>query len=141
MIEPEYYRVWFEVVDHAKHKHKWPIPTYIEQYMSAVLANYTDKPDWQPEPSWAETLLQLQSAQAAKILGDQALFAAAVFPNMLVSKGISEQYFHNIGRTSYNRAAQINNELFSVMSQHFTYIAHCLQQCVRDNPQIEWRKQ
>ena len=141
MIEPEYYRVWFEVIDHSKKKYGWPIPSYIEQYLSAVLANYTDKPDWQPESTWAETLLQLQSAQAAKSLGDQALFAAVIFPNMLNRKGISEQYFHSIGRSSYNRATQINAELFGIMSQHFSYLAHCLQQCVRDNPQIEWHKQ
>lgn len=141
MIEPEYYRVWFDVIDHSKQKYGWPIPTYIEQYMCAILANYTDKPDWQPEPSWAETLLKIQSAQAAKILGDQAFFAAAVFPTMLKSKGISEQYFHNIGRSSYNRAAQINADLFFTMSQHFTYLAQCLQQCIRDNPQLEWHKQ
>ena len=141
MIDPAYYTAWFDVVDYTKRKHGWPIPPYIEQYMSAVLANYTDKPDWQPESTWAETLLQLQSAQAAKILGDQALFAAVIFPNMLNRKGISEQYFHSIGRSSYNRATQINAELFGTMSQHFSYLAHCLQQCVRDNPQIEWHKQ
>lgn len=141
MIEPEYYRAWFDLIDHAKHKYGWPIPTYIEQYMSAVLANYTDKPDWQPQPSWAETLLTLQSASAAKILGDQALFAAAVFPNMLDRKGLNKTYFHTIGRSSYNRAIEINAELFGTMSQHFSYIANCLQQCVRDNPQIDWHKQ
>lgn len=141
MIEPEYYSAWFEIIDHAKHRYGWPIPTYIEQYMSAVLANYTDKPNWQPEPSWAETLLQLHSAQAAKVLGDQALFAAAVFPNLLQNKGINHTYFHSIGRTSYNRAATINAALFTAMSQHFSYIAQCLQQCVRDNPQIDWHRQ
>lgn len=141
MIDPAYYTAWFDVVDHTKRKYGWPIPTYIEQYMSAVLANFTDKPDWQPQPSWAETLLQLQTAQAAKLLGDQALFAAAVFPTMLNSKGITENYFHNIGRTSYNRATKINAELFGTMSQHFSYIAHCLQQTVNDNPQISWRQQ
>ena len=128
MIEPEYYRVWFDVIDHSKKKYGWPIPTYIEQYLSAV-------------SSWAETLLQLQSAHAAKILGDQALFAAAVFPDMLNRKGISEQYFHSIGRSSYSRAAQINSELFTTMSQHFSYLAQCLQHCVHDNPQIPWHKQ
>jgi hypothetical protein len=138
MIEPEYYSAWFNIIDQAKHRHGWPIPTYIEQYMSAVLANYTDKPDWQPQPSWAETLLSIQTAYAAKVLGDQALFAAAVFPTMLQSKGINSQYFHNIGRTSYTRATQINSELFSIMSQHFSYITHCLQQCIHDNPQINW---
>jgi hypothetical protein len=141
MIDPNYYQAWFTVIDQAKNKHGWPIPVYIEQYLSAVLANYVDKPDWQPQPSWAETLLQIQTAQAAKVLGDQALFAAAVFPTMLTRKGIPEQYFHNIGRASYNRAININAELFGTMSQHFSYIAHCLQQCVRDNPHIEWHKQ
>ena len=141
MIEPEYYSAWFEIIDQAKHRYGWPIPTYIEQYMSAVLANYVDKPDWQPQPSWAETLLQLQSAQAAKVLGDQALFAASVFPTMLQSRGIDQEYFHNIGRTSYNRAVTINAALFGTMSQHFSYIAQCLQQCIHDNPQIPWHKQ
>ena len=141
MIEPDYYRVWFDIIDHNKKKYGWPIPIYAEQYISAVLAYYTDKPDWQPKPNWAETLLQLQTAQAAKILGDQALFAAAVFPDMLSNKGINEQYFHSIGKTSYYRAAQINAELFNTLSHHFSYLAQCMQQCIRDNPQIPWHKQ
>ncbi len=141
MIEPEYYSAWFEIIDQAKQRYGWPIPTYIEQYMSAVLANYVDKPDWQPRPSWAETLLQLQSAQAAKVLGDQALFAAAVFPTYLLSRGLNQQYFHEIGKTSYNRAVTINTALFSTMSNNFSYIAQCLQICINDNPQIDWHRQ
>lgn len=141
MIEPEYYTAWFDLVDHAKKKHGWPIPVHIEQYLSAVLANYTDKPDWQPQPSWAETLLQIQSAQAAKVLGDQALFAAAVFPNMLTARGITYMYFHDIGRMSYHRATAINLALFSAMSHNFTYLANCLQQVINDNPQLNWHQQ
>lgn len=141
MIDPTYYQTWFDVLDQTKHQYGWPIPTYIEQYMSAVLANYTDKPDWQPQTTWAETLLQLQSAQAAKILGDQALFASAMFPNMLARKGISEQYFINIGRASYSRAADINEQLFMTMSRNFEFLAHCLRQTLHNHPQIEWHKQ
>lgn len=141
MIEPEYYSAWFEIINQAKQRYGWPIPTYIEQYMSAVLANYVDKPDWQPQPSWAETLLQIQSAQAAKVLGDQALFAAAVFPTLLSRKGIDQDYFHNIGRMSYNRATVLNATLFGTMSQHFSYLSQCLHQCVISNPQINWHRQ
>lgn len=141
MIETTYYQTWFDLLDQSKHKYGWPIPTYIEQYMSAVLANYTDKPDWQPTPSWAETLLQLQTAYGAKVLGDQALFAAAVFPDMLCTRGIDQQYFHNIGRTSYIRAISINAALYGTMSQHFSFLAHCLQLCLKDNPQINWHRQ
>lgn len=141
MIEPVYYSAWFTVIDQAKQKYGWTMPTYIEQYLSAVLANYTDKPDWQPQPSWAETLLQIQSAHTAKVLGDQALFAAAIFPSLLENKGISYTYFHDIGRTSYNRATEINLALFGTMSLHFSYLAYCLQQCVRDNPQLNWHSQ
>ena len=139
MIAPEYYSAWFEIVDHTKKKYGWPIPVYISQYMSAVLANYVDKPDWQPQPSWAETLLTLHTAQAAKMLGDQALFASSVFPTLLERRGINEQYFYQIGRTSYSQAASINQELFLTMAQHFEYLARCLRQCVSDNPQITWK--
>ncbi len=141
MVDPIYYQTWFDVLDQTKQKYGWPIPTYIEQYMSAVLANYTDKPDWQPANSWAETLLQIQTATAAKVLGDQALFASAVFPTLLEHKGITDQYFIDIGRVSYNRASRINEHLFSTLSRNFEFLSQCLRRTITDNPQIEWHKQ
>jgi hypothetical protein len=141
MIDPTYYQVWFDVIDQAKNKNGWPIPIYVEQYLSAVLANYVDKPDWQPTPSWAETLLQIQSAAAAKVLGDQALFAAAVFPTLLERKGITDRYIIDIGRVSYNRASRINEQLFITLSRNFEFLTQCLRRTITDNPQIEWYKQ
>jgi hypothetical protein len=141
MIDPTYYQVWFDVIDQAKNKNGWPIPIYVEQYLSAVLANYVDKPDWQPSPSWAETLLQIQSAAAAKVLGDQALFAAAVFPTLLEHKGITDRYIIDIGRVSYNRASRINEQLFITLSRNFEFLTQCLRCTITDNPQIEWYKQ
>ena len=138
MIDPIYYSTWFDVVDQAKQKYGWPIPVYVEQYMSSVLANYTDKPDWQPETSWAETLLSIQSASAAKVLGDQALFAAAVFPTLLECKGITEKYFCDIGSVSYSRATRINQHLFSTMSKNFEFLSQCLHKALHDSNQLEY---
>jgi len=138
MIDPVYYTTWFEVVDQAKQKYGWAIPVYIEQYMSAVLANYTDKPDWQPDNSWAETLLTLQSASAAKVLGDQALFAAAVFPTLLECKGLTEKYLYDIGTVSYRRATRINETLFGTMSDNFTFLSKCLHRALYDSNQLEY---
>ena len=140
MIEPVYYKTWFDVLDQAKNKYQWEIPLYIEQYMSAVLANYIDKPDWQPANSWAETLLSLQSASAAKMLGDQALFAAAVFPTFLEYKGISEKYFYDIGTTSYRRASTINQALFGTMSENFKFFSQCLYHALHDSNKLEYGK-
>lgn len=140
MIEPIYYKTWFDVIDQAKHKYHWAIPLYIEQYMSAVLANYTDKPNWQPDNSWAETLLSIQSASAAKVLGDQALFAAAVFPTLIEYKGISEKYFYNIGTVSYRRASVINETLFHALSDNFKFLSQCLYQALHDNNTLEYYK-
>jgi hypothetical protein len=136
MIDPNYYQAWFTVIDQAKNKHGWPIPVYIEQYLSAVLANYVDKPDWQPQPSWAETLLSVQSANAAKVLGDQAMFAAAVFPNMLERKGISQDYFYNIGKVSYGHAERINYHLFNTLSRNFEFLAECLNYSLQNTPRV-----
>lgn len=136
MIEPEYYSAWFDIIDQAKHLHGWPIPTYIEQYMSAVLANYTDKPDWQPQSSWAETLLSIHSAQAAKILGDQALFAAAVFPTMLERRGINQNYFYQIGKASYSQAEQINYQLFNTLSRNFEFLAECMNYSLQNSARM-----
>jgi hypothetical protein len=141
MIEPEYYSAWFNLVEQAKQRYGWTMPVYIEQYISAVLANYVDKPDWQPDPSWAETLLQIQNAHAAKVLGDQAFFAACVFPTMLLRKGIDHTYFYNIGQTSYHFAEQINQELFGTMSRNFVFLSQCVRQTIADNPGLSWYKQ
>lgn len=138
MIEPVYYSTWFDLVDQAKQKYGWAIPLYIEQYMSAVLANYTDKPDWMPENSWAETLLSIQNAAAAKVLGDQALFAAAVFPSLLECKGINEKYLYDIGTISYRRAAKINETLFVTMSDNFSFLSKCLYRALYDSNQLEY---
>jgi len=140
MIEPVYYKTWFDILDQAINKYQWGIPLYIEQYMSAVLANYTDKPDWQPNNSWAETLLSIQSARAAKVLGDQALFAAAVFPTFLEYKGINEKYFYDIGATSYRRASVINQELFGELSRNFQFLSQCLYQALHDSNKLEYRR-
>jgi hypothetical protein len=137
MIEPVYYQAWFEVIDQAKHQYGWPIPMHIEQYLSAVLANYVDKPNWEPQPSWAETLLSLQTARAAKVLGDQALFAAAIFPTMLVSKGINQDYFYNIGRMSYSQAESINYQLFNTLSRNFEFLAQCLHHSLQTAPRVQ----
>lgn len=137
MIEPVYYKTWFDIVDQAKNKYQWEIPLYIEQYMSAVLANYTDKPNWQPDNSWAETLLSIQSAAAAKVLGDQALFAAAVFPTLMEYKGISEKYFYDIGSTSYRRASIMNEALFGTMSENFKFLSQCLHLALHDSNRLE----
>lgn len=140
MIEPIYYKTWFDILDQAKTKYNWEIPLYIEQYMCAVLANYTDKPDWQPINSWAETLLSMQTASAAKVLGDQALFAAAVFPTLLEYKGITEKYFNDIGTTSYRRAAVINESLFNTMSENFSFLSRCVHCALHDNNKLEYIK-
>lgn len=136
MIDPAYYQTWFNIIDQAKHQHGWPMPVYIEQYLSALLANYVDKPDWQPTPSWAEVLLSIQTVTAAKVLGDQALFAAAVFPNMFEQKGIKPNYFYNIGKTSYSKAERINYELFNTLSKNFEFLAECLHYSLKNTPRI-----
>jgi hypothetical protein len=114
------------------------MPLYVEQYLSVVLANYTDKPDWQPDPSWAEQLLTLQSASAAKVLGDQALFAASVFPTFLECKGLTEKYFYDIGSISYRRASVINQSLFGTLSENFEFLSQCLHRALHDSNQIEY---
>lgn len=138
MIEPEYYSAWFSVIDEAKQQYQWPIPTYIEQYISAVLANYTDKPDWQPQSSWAETLLSVQTVHGAKVLGDQALFAAAVFPNMLEKHGIKTDYLYHIGQTSYGHAQQLNYHLFNTLSRNFIFLAECMNHSMKLSSNKPW---
>lgn len=111
---------FFGVVREAQETTGYQLPVHLEHYVVMVLAIHIDKPNWQPEQSFAEAYLKLNNRSNAKELGDTCLFVSGVFPSFGSNKGLSRSYFQNIGKSSYG---QLGSELFVDLTNHFDFLS------------------
>jgi hypothetical protein len=110
------------------------LPEPIEVYVTMLLANFLDKPDFLPERSFAETHLKLKNSRSAKDLGDACLFLTGVFPQYGSRYGIDKRYYVGIGSSSYQQAAvSLNYEMFQQLSIHFEYIRQFIEITTNSN--------
>ena len=113
----------FDVVKETSAKRGYDLPEPIEAYVVMLLANFVDKPDFLPD-AFGTTLLQLKTSSQAKKLGDTCLFVAGVFPTFGERHGIKRRYYQDIGITSYEIVAEVQNpELFSTLATHFNFLS------------------
>lgn len=123
----------FDVVKDTSAKRGYDLPEPIEAYVVMLLANYVDKPDFLPD-TFATTLLKLKNSSEAKQLGDTCLFVAGVFPNMGERKGLKRRYYQDIGTTSYEMVAEVQNpELFSTLATHFNFLSDFIEVTVNSS--------
>ena len=115
-----YTNAFFGIVREAQENTGYELPVHLEHYVVMVLAIHIDKPNWQPEQSFAEAYLKLNNRTNAKELGDTCLFVSGVFPSFGSNKGLSRSYFQNIGKSSYG---QLGSELFVDLTNHFDFLS------------------
>ena len=114
----------FDVVKETSATRGYDLPEPIEAYVVMLLANFVDKPDFLPD-AFGTTLLQLKTGAEAKKLGDTCLFVAGVFPTIGERKGLKRRYYQDIGSTSYEIVAEVQNpELFSTLATHFNFLSN-----------------
>ena len=111
---------FFGIVREAQENTGYELPVHLEHYIVMVLAIHIDKPNWQPEQSFAEAYLKLNNRSNAKELGDTCLFVSGVFPMFGNKKGLPRSYFQNIGKSSYG---QLGSELFVDLTNHFNFLS------------------
>ena len=123
----------FDVVKDTSAKRGYDLPEPIEAYVVMLLANYVDKPDFLPD-AFGTTLLQLKTGAEAKKLGDTCLFVAGVFPTIGERKGLKRRYYQDIGSTSYEMVAEVQNpELFSTLATHFNFLSEFIEVTVNSS--------
>lgn len=102
----------------------WAIPKPALEYSVQILADYLNRPQWRPEPSYAEQYLTLRSAAAAQRLGDCCWFTRAVFPEMGERRGITASYYVHMGEGCYDRVLMtVNDPSIKIMRDHFEFLA------------------
>ena len=105
----------------------WNIPREVTYYTSELLAEHVEKPDWEPKPSYAEVYLQMRSTNTAKQLGDACFFARAVFPEYKQRRGISSDYFVQIGQGSYDLVLRnVDHPAIKILRDHFEFCAEAV---------------
>ena len=103
----------------------WNIPKKLQQHMVEVLVNKIDQNPWQPQPSYAEQYMTVQTVEAIMALGDTCWFTRAVFPDIGAKKGISSSYYTDLGQGCYDRvlARTGHNTSIQQLRDHFDFLA------------------
>ena len=128
----------FDVVKETSATRGYDLPEPIEAYVVMLLTNFVDKPNFLPKDAFGTTLLQLKTSNEAKQLGDTCLFVAGVFPNIGERKGLKRRYYQDIGSTSYEMVAEVQNpELFSTLATHFNFLSEFIEVTVSTSKHLQ----
>lgn len=100
----------------------------IKTYASVLLADHVEKTDFFTEP-FGLRYMDLRTSTNAKELGDNCLVIAGVFPEYGQSRGLTVEYFSQIGIGSYDTAATVTgSEIFALLAERFDHFRFGLQQ-------------
>ncbi len=136
-MRDEYTSAFYNIVKETQDRYGYDLPFDIEVYVVMLLSSRVDKPDFLPEDSFAESYMKLKGIEA-KHLGDTCLFTVGVFPEYGVRKGLTQEYFSNIGMTSYDIATSyLDDKLFSDLRDHFMFLSNFINVCVTNQDRID----
>ena len=135
-----YTNVFYSIVKTTEEKYGYVLPEDLEAYIVMLLAYYTDRPNFAPDDSFAESYLRLENTARinAKQLGDTCLFVTGMFPTYGTRKGLTRSYYSSIGIGSYERAAEaLHSELFTQLATHFNLLSEFIEAATHSTKGIQ----
>lgn len=127
-MKDAYTTLFYDAVTNTKQTHGYTLPEHIEVYLVALLAENTDRPDFLPTKSFAESFLSANTPRKKKEFADTCLFVSGVFPYLGEKRGINRSYYRDMGTTSYEMLSEHwHPELFSQLAQHFDFLAQFIE--------------
>lgn len=121
-----------DIIQETLERQGWQIPETVVAYTVNILCDKLDKNPWDPQPTYAEQYMTVQTAEQARLLGDTCFFARAVFPDYMQRRGISSSYFVMLGNGCYARVLKEHDiPAIKTLNQHFEYIAEMVWTAVR----------
>jgi hypothetical protein len=130
-MNPEYLTLFEQLVTEVVETQGLCLPWELQQYTTAVMAEYTDQPDVTLGKTFAELYLTAETAQDCKTVGDAALLVYGAFPEYRRHRGVNRRYYSEIGRSAYSR---IPRQPFNMMSEHFDLAGDLVQATVTQLP-------
>ena len=130
-MQAEYLTVFEQLVREVVERQGLCLPWELQQYTTAVMAEYTDKQLVTQDKTFAEQYLTAATDQDCKTVADCALLVSGAWPTYRQHRGIHKEYYRQIGESAY---ARINREPFEMMSQHFGLAAALVHSTVNQIP-------
>ena len=130
-MQAEYLQLFEQLVTEVVESQGLCLPWELQQYTTAVMAEYTDQPDVTLGKTFAELYLTAETARDCKTVGDAALLVYGAFPEYRRHRGIHRSYYSEIGRSAYSR---IPRHVFHMMSEHFDLAGDLVQATVTQMP-------
>ena len=112
----------------------WRIPDPVFDYTVRILAEKVDQMPFTPQPSYAEAYMMIRTPQQALTLGNTCFFTRAVFPELLVRRGMNSSYFVQLGQGSYTMAlTYADMPQVRVIRDNFEFLAEVVYTAIRLN--------
>jgi hypothetical protein len=131
IMNAEYLQLFEQLVREVVRTQGLCLPWELQQYTTAVMAEYTDQPDPTLGKTFAELYLTAETALDCKTVGDAALLVYGAFPQYRQHRGVHRRYYSEIGRSAYSR---IPRQPFHMMSEHFDLAGDLVQATVTQLP-------
>lgn len=114
--------------------HGWRIPEPVFEYTVRILAEKVTEMPWCPEPSYAERYMMLRTPNDALALGNTCFFTRSVFPELLERRGLTADYFVELGQGSYTIVLKHTNmPHIRVMRDNFEFLSEVVYTAIRLN--------
>jgi hypothetical protein len=120
------------IVEETVQAQGWMIPPPVLGYTVRILADRVDRVPFTPEPSYAEAYMKLRTPAEALTFGDTCFFTRSVFPELLERRGVGQNYFVQLGQSSYTMALK-HTELphVKLLRDHFEFMAEVIHTSIR----------
>lgn len=116
-------------------------PELLHQYLVELLHSRLQSVDLIPDPSFAECYLRLwqrPSAQAFKHYADQCLFFTSLMPEYGHRRGLSVDYYAQLGQSSYTAASDLAQELcYKQLAEWFYPLQRFLNTAIHPDQRLE----
>jgi hypothetical protein len=114
--------------------HGWSIPNYIVEYETEILADHISRPAWRPKESYAEQFFQIRTRRQALEFANTCFFTRSVFPELGERRGITSNYYVQLGQTSYDYvldSSSVPSPTIQTMRDHFEFLAEAAYTAIR----------
>ena len=126
-MQAEYLHIFEQLVREVIRAQGLCLPYELQQYTTAVMAEYTDRPVVTQDKTFAELYLTAETALDCKTVGDAALLVYGAWPTYRQHRGVNPEYYREIGTSAYSR---IDREVFAIMSDNFSIAAELISSVV-----------
>lgn len=135
-LQPTPLAQWYTLVNEAEYKASVALSETLESYLVYLLMRFTDKPEIARSiiaEDYLEALAkQSQSDAHLQTVGDKCLLMSGLFPQRAKKRGLSDDYFSNMGRTAYfslhtkENHPSVSDTIFAQLAYSFEELIHIM---------------